>query len=77
MTRSHAWLAAAVAALGNGASSVDAPDAGVATTHLLAGDIVREPIVPAPWLTPAGPGLGVVLDERALRRFAATHAETV
>ena len=68
-------LAAAVAALGNGASGVDSPDAGLATTHLLAGDIVREPLAPAPSLTPQGPGLGVVLDERALLRLAATRAE--
>ena len=47
------------------ALSGDGPEplaAGVATTGLLAGDLVAEPIVAAPWMCPpGGPGLGVEL----------------
>jgi len=43
---------------------------GVATTGLLAGDLVRSPIRDAPSMPlPAGPGLGVELDPVALARW--------
>jgi len=58
-------------AVGGGAP----PAAGVATGGLLARDLLREPLVPrARMALPAGPGLGVVLDESALS--SSTRAAT-
>ena len=44
---------------------------GLATASLLAGDLVREPLMPrGGWLSvPQGPGLGVQLDPAAVRRW--------
>lgn len=44
---------------------------GLATASLLAGDLVRQPLVPrGGWLSvPQGPGLGVQLDTAAVRRW--------
>lgn len=59
-------LAAALRAT-SGGHELAPPAAGIATAHLLARDIVLRPIGSAASMTvPAGPGLGVDLDERAL-----------
>jgi L-alanine-DL-glutamate epimerase-like enolase superfamily enzyme len=51
------------------------PPCGVATTAVLAGDLVREPLRPAPTMpVPAGPGLGVRLDPVALARWRIAEA---
>ncbi len=43
---------------------------GVATGHLLAGDLLRVPIADAPFMSPPpGPGLGIELDPAALARW--------
>lgn len=45
---------------------------GLATGHLLAGDVVTAPIPEGPLMVPpAGPGLGVTLDRAALARWRA------
>jgi len=48
---------------------------GVATGHLLAGDVIAEPLPDAPAMSPpAGAGLGVTLDARALARWRTEDA---
>jgi O-succinylbenzoate synthase len=48
---------------------------GVATSGLLAGDVVREGMPPRPRMAPPpGPGLGVTLDPAALARFRVPEA---
>jgi len=49
-----------------------APACGLATLPLLAADLIREPLTPRGGVMdlPAGPGLGVTVDEPELERFA-------
>jgi o-succinylbenzoate synthase len=53
------------------------PACGLATSSLLADDIVTQPLVPhdGAMALPEGPGLGIELDERALARYALSHRE--
>jgi o-succinylbenzoate synthase len=72
-------LAAALGALGAAGASCSPPlAAGVATTNLLARDVVVQPIASAPSVVlPPGPGLGVALAERALALAGGAGAEPV
>jgi o-succinylbenzoate synthase len=45
---------------------------GLATSALLAGDLLATSLLPAPWMTPPrGPGLGIALDAHAIVRWRA------
>lgn len=53
------------------------PACGLATASLLAGDLVREPLIPKGGLlsVPAGPGLGVEIDRSALQLLSLSRQE--
>jgi o-succinylbenzoate synthase len=62
---------AIAAALHLAAALPDPPEpCGLATGHLLAGDLVTDPVPERPRMrVPPGPGLGIALDETALARW--------